>query len=157
VKLARYDTYTVKRQSNAADYTGQLSKLPGVIIADPAHCHCAAAQEKALEAARAKVVLPIAYPHNDHIWNQYTLRVIGAGRRDLLKKHLIEQGIGCEIYYPLTMDQQDCFQYVSDAGRSDCEVAHRLASEALSIPIYPELQAEQRAAVIAAIGGWLRE
>ena len=155
VKLRGYDTYTKARQANAAYYTAKLSALPGVVVADPAHCKCASTQDAALAAAGAKIVLPVPYAHNDHIWNQYTLRVIGEGRRDALKKHLTDAGIGCEIYYPVTMDQQECFAYTSDWARSDCDTAHRLAGEAISIPIFPELSDEQKDAVIAQIAAWL--
>ncbi len=155
VKLARYSDYTKNRQHNAFDYTAQLSKLPGVVVADPAHCKCASSQPTALDAGGAKLVLPVAYEHNDHIWNQYTLRVLGDGQREALKAHLASQQIGHEIYYPVTMDQQECFQYTSEACRSHCEVAHHLASEVLSIPIYPELNQDQRDAVVAAIASFL--
>ena len=50
------------------------------------------------------------------------------------------------------MDQQECFQYTSDFCRADCETAHQLAGEVVSIPIYPELSREQQDAVIAALG-----
>lgn len=156
VKLRRYDDYTKKRQANAAYYTEKLRTLPGVAVADSAHCKCASSQDAALAANGAKLVLPVPYAHNEHIWNQFTLRVIGDGKREALKKHLTDNGIGTEIYYPVTMDQQECFQYTSDFCRSDCDTAHRLASEVLSIPIYPELTREQQDAVIAQIAAWLK-
>lgn len=155
VKLRRYDDYTKKRQANAAYYTEKLMGLPGVVVADPAHCKCASSQDAWITAEKAKLVLPVPYAHNEHIWNQYTLRVIGDGKRDALKKHLADNQIGNEVYYPVTMDQQECFQYTSDFCRSDCDTAHRLAGEALSIPIYPELTVEQKDAVIAQIAAWL--
>jgi len=155
VKLRRYAEYTEKRQANAAYYTEKLRGLPGVVTADPAHCKCAASQDSWIEGSRAKLVLPAPYAHNEHIWNQYTLRVIGDGRRDALKKHLSDNHIGNEIYYPVTMDQQECFQYTNDFCRRDCDTAHRLAGEALSIPIYPELSKEQKDTVIAQIAAWL--
>jgi dTDP-4-amino-4,6-dideoxygalactose transaminase len=156
VKLGHYDRYTLQRQANAARYTEQLGALPGVVLADPAHCKCASAQDAALAAAGAQLVLPVPYAHNEHIWNQYTLRVIGEGRRDALKAHLTAAGIGCEIYYPVTMDQQECFAYTSDACRSDCSTAHRLAGEVISIPIFPELSMAQQDAVIGSIAAWLK-
>ncbi len=155
VKLRRYDDYTKARQANAAYYTEKLSALPGVVVADPAHCKCAVAQDAALAANGARLVLPAPYAHNEHIWNQFTLRVPGDGKREALKKHLVDNHIGTEVYYPVTMDQQECFAYTSDWARSDCDVAHRLAGEALSIPIYPELSREQQDAVIAQIAAWL--
>jgi len=155
VNLRRYDDYTKNRQANAAYYTEKLSALPGVVIAEPAHCKCASTQDARLAASESKLILPLPYAHNEHIWNQFTLRVPGEGKRDALKKHLTDNNIGTEIYYPVTMDQQECFQYTSDWARSDCDTAHRLAGEVLIIPIYPELSRGQQDAVIAQIASWL--
>lgn len=155
VKLKRYEEYTAQRQVNAAHYTEALSKLSGVIQADPAHCKCTATQDAWLQETGARIVLPVAYAHNTHIWNQYTLRVIGEGNRDSLRDHLQKAGIGCEIYYPLTLDQQPCFAHLPEASRTGCEVSHRMAKEVLSLPIYGELTKVQREEVIAAIAAWL--
>lgn len=155
VKLKHYAGYTAQRQANATHYTAELTKLAGVVQADPAHCKCLTAQDAWLAEQGAKIVLPVAYEHNTHIWNQYTLRVIGEGKRDSLRDHLQKAGIGCEIYYPLTLDQQPCFAALPEASRSGCEVSHRMAGEVLSLPIYGELTQAQREEVIAAIAGWL--
>ena len=73
------------------------------------------------------------------------------GQRDALKKHLLGKGIGCEVYYPLTLDQQECFAHLPAASRQGCEVAHRLAGEVLSIPVFPELAYAQKEEIVAAI------
>ena len=90
---------------------------------------------------------PAALPGNDAIWNQYTLRVCGAGQRDALRAHLTARGIGSEIYYPIPLHEQECF---ASLGYQPEELpwAHRLAGEVLSLPIYPELP-------VAAAGGSL--
>jgi dTDP-4-amino-4,6-dideoxygalactose transaminase len=140
VKLKRYDQYTRDRQRNAAHYTEELLKLPGVVQAG---------QEG------GRLVLPVSHDYNTHIWNQFTLRVIGAGQRDALRDHLQKAGIGCEIYYPLTLDQQPCFADLPDASRQGCEISHGMAAEVLSLPIYGELSEAQRQEVIGAIREWL--
>lgn len=154
VKLKRYAQYTADRQRNAVHYVDELSQLPGVVQADPAHCKCVKSQDAALGAQNAKIVLPVAYAHNSHIWNQFTIRVLD-GKRDSLRDHLVAKKIGCDIYYPVTLDQQKCFADLPESSRSGCDVAHRVASEVLSIPIYGELSEEQRNEVIAAIKEWL--
>jgi len=149
VKMRHYDDYTRARQGNAAYYAEKLSALEGVVSAKPEHCCCASAQEEAL--GEAGIVLPARYDHNEHIWNQFTLRVRGEGRRDALRQHLVDCGIGCEIYYPLTMDQQECFADLPESSRMGNGVAHQLASEVLSIPVYPELTREMQDVVVASI------
>lgn len=122
VKLAHYPAYTAARQANAGRYTAALS------------------------AAGFPGLLPIADPKNGHIWNQYTLRLPAPGQRDALKAHLQSAGIGCEIYYPLTLDQQPCYQ--SLPPRAPLPIAHALAQEVLSLPVYPEMTAAQQDEVI---------
>lgn len=153
VKLRHYGNYTAGRRANAAYYLEQLGKLPGVVAADPSHCCCLARQEEAL--GEAQIILPTRYEHNDHIWNQFTLRVRGEAQRDALREHLAEREIGCEIYYPLTMDQQECFADTPDSSRRGNEVAHRLAAEVLSIPVYPELTTAMQDLVVDAIAEFL--
>ncbi|MEQ1748940.1 MAG: DegT/DnrJ/EryC1/StrS family aminotransferase [Prosthecobacter sp.] len=154
VKVKRYAQYTSERQRNAAHYIAELSKLTGVVQADPAHCKCVSTQDAWLAAQNARIVLPVSYAHNTHIWNQFTLRVLG-GQRDSLRDHLVAKKIGCDIYYPVTLDQQQCFADLPESSRSGCEVSHRVAGEVLSIPIYGELNEAQRLEVIAAIAEWL--
>jgi dTDP-4-amino-4,6-dideoxygalactose transaminase len=155
VKLPHYGDYTRKRQANAAYYTERLLRTSGVVQADPAHCRCGSTQAAWLEETGARVVLPVGYEHNEHIWNQYTLRIVDEGRRDALKDFLIGRKIGCEIYYPVTMDQQRCFADTPESSRRGCDVAHRLSREAISIPIYPELSESQKDEVISAIQDFL--
>ncbi|MBB5039665.1 DegT/DnrJ/EryC1/StrS family aminotransferase [Prosthecobacter dejongeii] len=154
VKVKRYAEYTAQRQANAAHYTEALLKLPGVVQADVSHCKCVSAQDAWLAGQGARLVLPVAYDHNTHIWNQYTVRVLD-GQRDAFRDALQKAGIGCEIYYPLTLDQQPCFAHLPEASRLGCEVSHRMAQEVISLPIYGELSEAQRLEVIAAIAGWL--
>lgn len=123
VKLPHLPAYCAARQRNAAFYSQQLRDLPGL-------------------------VLPTAAPHNDHIWNQYTLRIPGAGRRDALRQHLSAAGIGHEIYYPLPLHRQACFAHLPKVA---LPVSERLAEEALSIPIFPELTNGEQADVVSAL------
>lgn len=172
VKLPHYTGYTEQRQANAEYYTDHLSRLDGVAVAEVSGCvRCQAksgsangcAADGSADAANRgpdsrRILLPAALPGHDHIWNQYTLRVFGEGRRDALKQHLTDHKIGSEIYYPVPMHQQECFRgFVPPDRGAACPVAEQLASECLSIPIYPELTDSQKDEVIAAIREWVVE
>ena len=123
VKLPHLAEYSRARQEHAAYYHQRLAGAPGVI-------------------------LPSAAPHNHHIWNQFTLRVVGSGRRDALRTHLSSSSIGHEIYYPLPLHQQECFAHLP---KTALPVTERLATEVLSIPVFPELTADERAEVATAV------
>lgn len=123
VKLPHLPGYCAARQRNAAFYSEQLAGLKGIILPAPA-------------------------ANRDHIWNQFTLRVLGSGRRDALRTHLTALGIGHEIYYPLPLHQQACF---AQLPKVMLPVSDQLSAEALSIPIFPELTEPELAAVVAAL------
>lgn len=95
-----------------------------------------------------RVVLPEELPGRRHIYNQYVLRFPqGRETRDRVMQHLQSQHIGCEVYYPLTLPQQECFKDVP--GASDRYPNSEAAAEqTLAIPIFPELNEEQIGMVV---------
>lgn len=141
VKLPHYHTYTAKRRANAAYYTEHLCELPGVEVTMAGE-RCASGGSLSPVSANTRLILPGVHATNQMIWNQYTLRVPGPGRRDALKSNLSAKGIGTEIYYPVPMHLQECFAHLPHAP-ADLSVATRLAAECLSLPIYPELTTAQ--------------
>ena len=84
---------------------------------------------------------------NEHVYHQYTVR---SHRRDELKDHLTERGIGCAVYYPTPLHLQPCFA-TQCAQRGEFPESERAAAEVLSLPIYPELQPLQQDTIIEAI------
>jgi dTDP-4-amino-4,6-dideoxygalactose transaminase len=156
VKLPHYGSYTKGRQANAAWYTERLAKVPGIAAVRPQDCHMHPNHATTSPQNPApKITLPAGCPQNEHIWNQYTLRVHGPGRRDALVKHLQEKKIGYDIYYPVPLDRQPCFQKIGRGGEN-CRRSHLLAEEVLSIPSFPELMAQEREEVAAAIVSFAR-
>lgn len=98
-------------------------------------------------AGLAHVQSPVRDPDNEHIYHQYTLRV---DRRDALQAFLKERDIGTAIYYPLALHLQPCFAHLGYRPGS-LPNAERAMAEVLSLPVYPELTADQQAWVIESI------
>lgn len=150
VKLPHLEAYNAARQANAAYYAEQLTRIPAAALTDKAACGAEAWPASNM----TQLLLPVAYPENHHIWNQYTLRLRseegGPNRRDALRAHLAGRGIGCEVYYPIPLHRQPCFADVVAEG-THLPLSDQLADEVLSLPIYPELTHAQLDEVIVAI------
>jgi dTDP-4-amino-4,6-dideoxygalactose transaminase len=130
VKLPHLDRWTEMRQANALRYA-----------------------EMFIDAGLDRVLgLPQALPRRRHVWNQYVVRVPD-GRRDDLRAFLGEAKIGSEIYYPLGLHFQDCFRDLG-YGPGDLPETDRAAEEVLALPIFPELTADEQAAVVRRIGAY---
>jgi dTDP-4-amino-4,6-dideoxygalactose transaminase len=93
------------------------------------------------------ITTPYVDPDCISIYNQYVIRV---PRRNELMTHLKQNDIGCEVYYPLPLHLQECFQSLGYRTGSLPE-AERAALEVVAIPIYPELDSAQRDQVIATV------
>ncbi len=92
---------------------------------------------------------PFRAPDRTHIFHQYTIRVAG-GQRDALQKSLKEKEIGTEIYYPLPLHLQECFQELNYRPGSLPESEHA-SHDVLSLPIFPELKDEEQDYVVESI------
>lgn len=89
-----------------------------------------------------------------HIYNQFVIKI--HQKRDELKRHLANQGIGCEIYYPVPLHIQECFLYLGYRPE-DCPVSLEAAAKTIALPIYPELRAEQIEYIVEEIGSFCRD
>ncbi len=117
VKLKHLDEWHLARRRNADLYlelfAGTPVKTPGMIYEN-----CG-----------------LKFPH---IFNQFVIRV---PNRDKVKQALIDEGIGCEVYYPIPLHLQECFKYLG-YKEGDFPVSEQLAKDVLALPVYPELSKE---------------
>ncbi len=131
IKLQHLDRWIEMRQTNAGRYTKLFN-----------------------EAGLGQTLgLPGTVPGRRHVWNQYVVRVPD-GQRNALREFLAEARIGTEIYYPLGLHQQKCFDYLGYAP-DDLPETLRATEEVLALPIFPELTADEQHRVVDRIGAFL--
>jgi len=130
VKLKYLDDWSEKRRANAKAYDCAFAAagLPPEVLRTPID------------------------REGGHVFNQYVIRT---PFRDGLKDYLIENGIGCEIYYPLGLHQQPCFLDLGEPPRLPHTEA--AAQETLALPIYAELSKAQIEEVSGAVTGYLEK
>jgi dTDP-4-amino-4,6-dideoxygalactose transaminase len=149
VKMYHHDEVGLNSRLDALQAAVLLAKLPhldGWSAARREHAAWDHARFEALEAA-GHLVRPKVPETSESVYNQYTLRVNG---RDRLRQTLQDEGIGCAVYYPKPLHLQPCFQYLG-YGEGDFPHAERASAEVLSIPVYPELEPDERERVARAV------
>ena len=130
VKLRYLDGWTEKRAENAKLYKRLF-------------------QEADLE----EISLPFE-KEKRHIYNQFVIRV--RDQRDELRRYLNDQGIGCEVYYPVALHMQACFKYLGYRPE-DFPASREAAKKSLALPIYPELSPGQIHYVVDMIWKFMRQ
>jgi dTDP-4-amino-4,6-dideoxygalactose transaminase len=126
VKLPHLDSWSDKRKANADRYT-QLFTDAGLT---------------------EQVGLPYERENVRHIYNQYVVRI--PGKRDQLRAFMTEKGIGTDIYYPVPLHLQECFDYVGYKEGAFPE-SEKASKETLALPIFPELKSNQQEYVVESI------
>jgi len=95
------------------------------------------------------VVCTRVIPKARSVWNQFTLRIPGR-QRDPFREFLSARGIGSEVYYPLGLHEQACFEGIGKGGET-LTVTPMLAQEVVSIPCFPEMTDPERDEVLKAV------
>ncbi len=80
-------------------------------------------------------------------YHTYQTFVIVAERRNALLEHLRQRGVDAKVHYPLAIHMQEAARGLGHQP-DDFPVTRWLADRIVSLPIYAEMTAEQRAAVI---------
>jgi dTDP-4-amino-4,6-dideoxygalactose transaminase len=114
VKLKHLEHWTEARRSKAAYYKELLQGLP-------------------------EFVLPVEMPYAKHVYHLYVVRTPA---RDQLHSHLQERGISTGLHYPVPLHLQKAFEHLG-YKKGDFPVSEMVASQVLSLPMYPELTNEQ--------------
>jgi len=98
------------------------------------------AYHKLLAELTDSVVLPIEAPFTKGVYHLYVIRVQD---REALQAHLTELGIGTGIHYPVPLHEQKAYRHLG-YKLGDFPVTEKVAREIVSLPMFPQLTAEQQ-------------
>ena len=117
-KLPRLEGWNSQRRDRAAEYNRFL-------------------------AANEAIIIPHEPSYSKAVYHLYVIRIKD---RDELVSHLKSAGIGTGLHYPVPLHMQKAYTglYYS---QGDFPVAERVAGEIISLPMFPQLTAEQQARV----------
>src|SRR6202167_2103145 len=123
VKLAYLAKWNAQRRERAAEYKRLLEYVDGVLV-----------------------------PPCEPSWSRavYHLYVVRTPDREGLMEHLKKAGIGTGIHYPIPLHLQKAYASMQ-YSLGDFPVAEKAAAEIVSLPMFPQLKAEQQARVAAEI------
>jgi dTDP-4-amino-4,6-dideoxygalactose transaminase len=122
VKLTRLDEWNSRRQEVAARYLEALGSTPGVI-------------------------LPYMPGWAEPVWHLFVVR---HPRRDELRRHLENSGIGTLIHYPIPPHLSEAYS-AEDWSTGNFPITEQLSNEVLSLPVGPHVSETQCSEVIGAL------
>ena len=121
VKMRYLEEWNAARQAHARAYTEQLQDVVEI--------------------------LPVVQPYNTHVYYVYVVQV---QNREYFRQALEHQGIATAVHYPIPIHLQPaCAHYGYKRGM--LPVTEAVAERLVSLPMYPELTAEQIQAVVNAV------
>ena len=122
VKLRHLPDWTTKRRDAAARYAELLSGVPGIIL-----------------------------PYEPD-WSRavYHLYVIRTAQREEMQKSLAAEKIGTALHYPVPLHLQNAYA-THGFNKGDFPITEKVASEILSLPMFPQLTAAQQESAAQAI------
>lgn len=97
--------------------------------------------------AKDSVIIPQEPTYSKGVFHLYVVRVRD---REALQAHLTAVGIGTGIHYPVPLHVQKAYAHLGYKN-GDFPVTERVAKEILSLPMFPQLQAEQQKQVVGKV------
>jgi dTDP-4-amino-4,6-dideoxygalactose transaminase len=155
LRLLREHGSAVKYEHSVVGWNSRLDALQAAVLSVklPYMHHWnksrLALAKKLAAALEGSPIYPPAIPEsNQHVFHLFVVR---CSKRDEMKHFLEKRGIQTGIHYPVPLHLTGAYQALGAPGRGSKPVTEALASEVLSLPIYPELSDEQLAWIVAAL------
>lgn len=127
-QMALLETITNQRAEIARRYTENLRGLAGLLI-------------------------PTVHEETRHSWHQYTIRITSDApfERDEFVQQMRESGIDVGVYYPRSVHDYDIFREHPQIVVESDDLARKIASEVVSLPVHQHLTAANVERVIETV------
>ena len=151
MRMLRDHGQVQKYYHDVEGYNGRLDAIQaGLLTAKLAYLSQWNAQRRERAAEYGRLLADndaITCPYEPS-WSRsvYHLYVIRTEDRDELMKHLKDAGIGTGIHYPIPLHMQKAYSWLHYSP-ADFPVSLRVAAEIVSLPMFPQLTAEQQSQV----------
>jgi dTDP-4-amino-4,6-dideoxygalactose transaminase len=123
VKLPHLANWNAERRERAAEYNRLLKTVDGAVVSP-------------YEGLRSRAV--------------YHLYVVRTADREGMMDHLKKVGIGSGIHYPIPLHLQKAYAAMN-YRKGDFPATEKAAAEIVSLPMFPQLTAEQQSRVVEEI------
>ena len=159
MRMLRDHGQSKKYYHNVEGYNGRLDALQAGILKVKLR-HLAAWNEKRKQAARRYdellsgvgcAIAPFCPEWSRPVYHLYVLRVQD---RQGLQKHLAEAKIDTGIHYPIPLHLQKAYESFG-YKQGDFPVAEKIALEIVSLPMFPQITAEQQVRIVSEVVGFL--
>jgi dTDP-4-amino-4,6-dideoxygalactose transaminase len=157
MRMLRDHGQAQKYYHNLEGYNGRLDAIQAGFLTVKLR-HLASWNQKRREAAQRyddllssadHVIRPYCPSNARAVYHLYVIRVQD---RDALQKKLAAAGIGTGIHYPVPLHLQEAYRHL-DYPKGSFPVSERVASEILSLPMYPQLRQDQIRRVVQTLSG----
>lgn len=154
VRMIRDHGQAKKYYHDIEGYNGRLDAIQAGFLQvklnhlnrwNEARRECAAEYSRLLKSSAVK--LPF-----EPSWSRavYHLFVVRTDDREGFMTHMKEQGVATAIHYPIPLHLQKAYQKLG-YNKQDFPVTERVAAEIVSLPMFPQLTAEQQSRIAEAI------
>jgi dTDP-4-amino-4,6-dideoxygalactose transaminase len=141
-RIAKYDHEIIGRNSRLDTIQAAIlnAKLPFIDQWNEARYNIAQKYHKGLEGI-SEIIRPKDGADEKSVYHLYVIRV-DAEVRPKLKAYLAENGIATGVHYPIALPQLEAYAYLGHK-KEDFPLTDLYQHQILSLPIFPEMEAEE--------------
>jgi dTDP-4-amino-4,6-dideoxygalactose transaminase len=156
IRMIRDHGQAKKYYHDLEGYNGRLDAIQAGILCvklghlkqwNSARRECAAEYNRLLGTADSAVTIPFEASWSRGVYHLYVIRT---ENREGLMVHLKDAGISTGVHYPIPLHMQQAYRSL-DYAPGAFPICEKVASEIVSLPMFPQLQPERQKRVVNSI------